>query len=127
MIDELIEITLDDLRVGDTVVDFTRAGWGGRWAGDGAGRHFSYYVVTALAKSDGLDYLWTDDPPVSRIQLQCHAQGEYQVTRLLILPRTRLASVKANDRFPHTCPSCGRAAYIGFTAVEHADGGGCGG
>lgn len=26
------------------------------------------------------------------------------------------------DRFPHTCPSCGGEAYIGFSSVEHADG-----
>lgn len=39
--------------------------------------------------------------------------------------RPLFTAPEADPRFPHTCPSCKRAAYIGLNQIEHQGGGPC--
>lgn len=111
--DKWIEIPVEDLRAGDVIVQFTRKAWekpnDTYWASGG----MRCRPVTRVGKHGGLDYAFSGDYPA--IQLQCHADGSNQVTRLRVLRTTA-----ADPRFPHDCPHCGKKCWHGFSRIEHA-------
>lgn len=96
-----MQIGSDQLQEGDELVGCRRTGGWSHWSP-------SYWVGTSLPLS-----FWKTNYPVAEFQLRVRRTMRLNTTMSVVSGK-----FSTENRYPHKCPRCGGAAYVGFTSVE---------